>query len=137
MSEPSTISKPRMLDLLGPIRGAALLTLRAVEFGFYHLLLTALDRASRLPRNTTMPEAARLYRENTALKGQLDALEAELAQRTEPAPTPMATRAAQVFAYLAHARRRAFPALLPLGVAAHNKAMGDPLALAARAPGHG
>lgn len=46
-----------------------------------------------------MPEAARLYRENIALKAQLDALEAELAQRTEPAPTPMATRAAQVFAY--------------------------------------
>jgi transposase len=47
-----------------------------------------------------MPEAARLYRENIALKAQLDALEAELAQRTEPAPVPMATRASQVFAYL-------------------------------------
>jgi transposase InsO family protein len=79
---------------------AASLTLRAVEFGFYHLLLTTVDRVSRLPRNTTMPEAARLYRENIALKAQLDALEAELAQRTEPAPTPMTTRAAQAFAYL-------------------------------------
>jgi hypothetical protein len=100
MSEPSKISKPRTLDLLGRIKGAASLTLRAVEFGFYHLLLTTVGRVSRLPRNTTMPEAARLYRENIALKAQLDALEAELAQRTEPAPTPMATRAAQVFAYL-------------------------------------
>ncbi|WP_426744653.1 helix-turn-helix domain-containing protein [Myxococcus faecalis] len=100
MSEPSKISRPRTLDLRGRIKGAAALTLRAVEFGFYHLLLTTVDRVSRLPRNTTMPEAARLYRENIALKAQFDALEAELAQRTEPAPTPMATRAAQVFAYL-------------------------------------
>jgi transposase len=82
------------------LSSAASLTLRAVEFGFYRLLLTTVDRVSRLPRNTTMPEAARLYRENIALKAQLDALAAELAQRTDPAPTPMATRAAQVFAYL-------------------------------------
>jgi hypothetical protein len=33
------------------------------------------DRASRLPRDTTVPEAMRLYRENIALKAQLDALE--------------------------------------------------------------
>lgn len=92
-------SKPRGGGLLDRIKSAASLTLRAVEFGYYHLLLSTVDRVSRLPRNTTMPEAARLYRENIALKAQLDALEAELAQRTEPAPVPMATRASQVFAY--------------------------------------
>jgi len=89
-----------MSGIIDRIKNAASLTRRAVEFGFYHVLLSTLDRVSRLPRNTTMPEAARLYRENIALKAQLDALEAELAQRTEPAPTPMSTRAAQVFAYL-------------------------------------
>ncbi len=89
-----------MSGIIDRIKSAALLTLRTVEFGFYHVLLSTVDRVSRLPRNTTMPEAARLYRENIALKAQLDALEAELAQRTEPAPTPMSTRAAQVFAYL-------------------------------------
>lgn len=89
-----------MSGIIDRIKSAASLTLRTVEFGFYHVLLSTVDRVSRLPRNTTMPEAARLYRENIALKAQLDALEAELAQRTEPAPTPMSTRAAQVFAYL-------------------------------------
>jgi hypothetical protein len=48
------------------------LLLRSLEFGFYHCLLSAVDRVSRLPRNTTMPEAARLYRENIALKAQLE-----------------------------------------------------------------
>jgi transposase InsO family protein len=90
-------SRPR--GILDRIKRAAALTLRAVEFGYYHVLLSTVDRVSRLPRNTTVPEAMRLYRENIALKAQLDALEAELAQRTKPAPTPMATRAAQVFAY--------------------------------------
>ncbi|NNC02710.1 helix-turn-helix domain-containing protein [Corallococcus exiguus] len=90
--------KPVGLSVVNRIMRA--LTLRAVDFGYYHLLLTTVDCVSRLPRNTTMPEAARLYREDIALKAQLDALEAEFAQRTEPAPTPMATRAAQVFAYL-------------------------------------
>ena len=52
------------------------LTLRTVEFLFYHLLLSVVDRVSRLPRDsTTMPEAIRLYRENVALKAQIDALE--------------------------------------------------------------
>lgn len=79
---------------------AAALTLRTVEFGYYHVLLTAVDRVSRLPRNTTVPEAMRLYRENIALKAQLDALVAELG-REETTPTKsVATRAAQAFAYL-------------------------------------
>ncbi len=41
-----------------------------------------MDRVSRLPRNTTMPEAMRLYRENIALKVQLDALGAKLERVT-------------------------------------------------------
>jgi transposase InsO family protein len=82
------------------LKSAASLTVRATEFGFYHVLITTVDRVSRLPRNTMMPEAARLYRENIALKAQLDALEAELARVSEPAPVAMSTRAAQVFAYL-------------------------------------
>jgi hypothetical protein len=61
------------MNAIDRIKRAAALTLRAVEFGFYHLLLTTVDRVSHLPRNTTMPEAARLYRENIALKAQLDA----------------------------------------------------------------
>jgi hypothetical protein len=40
------------------------LLLRSLEFGFYHCLLSVVDRVSKLPRNTTMPEAARLYRAN-------------------------------------------------------------------------
>jgi transposase len=87
------------MSLIDRIKRAASLTLRAVEFGYYHVLLSGVDRISRLPRNTTVPEAMRLYRENIALKAQLDALEAELKLRTKPAPVPMATRAAQVFAY--------------------------------------
>ena len=49
-----------------------------------------------------MPEAARLYRENIALKAQLDVLEARL-KREEEKPKkkrPLRERAAQVFAYL-------------------------------------
>jgi hypothetical protein len=97
-------------------------------------LLSTVDRVSRLPRNTTVPEAMRLYRENITLKTQLDALEAELAQRT--APVPMVTRAAQAFAYfLTRARRRIVPVLLPLGLAAHHQAVGD--VLPAPSPTHG
>lgn len=49
-----------------------ILLARSLEFGFYHCLLSAVDRVSQLPRNTTMPEASRLYRENIALKAQLE-----------------------------------------------------------------
>jgi len=48
--------------------------LRTIEFMFYHLLLSAVDRVARLPRTTMLPEAARLYRQDLALKAQLDAL---------------------------------------------------------------
>lgn len=85
------------------IKRAASLTLRAVEFGYYYLvLLTAVDHVSRLPRNTTMPEAARLCRENIALTAS-DALEAELTQRIKPAPSlggdARLAGASQVLAY--------------------------------------
>ena len=79
------------------------LILRSVEFLFYHLLLRAVDRVSRLPRGETMPEAMRLYRENIALKAQLDRLGAQLAlyETTRGRkPTPLRARAAEVFAYL-------------------------------------
>lgn len=82
--------------------GVLRLLLRSLEFCFYHCLLSAVDRVSKLPRNTTMLEAARLYRENIALKAQLDVLEARL-KREEAGVKPkrsLRERAAQVFAYL-------------------------------------
>ncbi len=39
------------------------LVLRTFEFLFYHLLLSGIDRVSRLPRDSTVSEAMRLYRE--------------------------------------------------------------------------
>lgn len=63
-----TRPRPRKPGILDRIKNAATLTLRAVEFGYYHVLLSTVDRVSRLPRNTTVPEAMRLYRENIALK---------------------------------------------------------------------
>src|SRR3989442_305747 len=53
---------------------------RTAEFLFYHLLISFVDRVNRLPRERVMPEAMRLYRENIALKAQLDALTSELAK---------------------------------------------------------
>lgn len=76
------------------------LTLRFLEFLAYSFLLTVVDRVSRLSRYTTEPDAMRLYRENIALKAQLDALERHLdALGVRKRPT-VALRAAQVFAYL-------------------------------------
>lgn len=72
---PAPRPRPRKPGVLDRIKQAASLTLRAGEFGYYHVLLSAVDRVARLPRNTTVPEAMRLYRENIALKAQLDALE--------------------------------------------------------------
>lgn len=90
----------RGLGIIARITRAASLAARAVEFTYYHALISVVDRVSRLPRSTMMPEVARLYRENIALKAQLDALESELQRVGAPAPVPMATRAAQAFAYL-------------------------------------
>ncbi|MCG8555627.1 MAG: hypothetical protein MJD61_10130, partial [Proteobacteria bacterium] len=71
------------------------------EFLFYHLLITFVDRLSRLPRNSTPPDIMRLYRENLALKAQNGALLLELnTMKGKRAKMPMRVRAAQVFAYL-------------------------------------
>jgi hypothetical protein len=65
-------------DLRGLRRHEGALVLRATEFLLYRVLLSLVDRATRLPRGATVPEAMRLYRENIALKAQLDALERHL-----------------------------------------------------------
>src|SRR4051794_20986242 len=79
------------------------LALRTVEFLFYHLLLSAVDRVSRLPRDSSgMPEAMRLYRENIGLKAQIEALERHIVfldGRKKPQRVGLGLRAAQVFAY--------------------------------------
>jgi transposase len=75
--------------------------LRTVEFLFYHLLICLVDRLSRLPRSSCPPDAMRLYRENLALKVQLEALAADIARlRGKSARASLRTRAAQVWAYL-------------------------------------
>lgn len=79
------------------------LALRTVEFLFYHLLLSLVDRVSRLPRDSsTMPEVMRLYRENVGLKAQIEALERHilfLEGKKKPQRVGLGLRAAQVFAY--------------------------------------
>jgi transposase InsO family protein len=74
---------------------------RTLEFAFYQLLICFVDRLSRLPRDSCPPDAMRLYRENLALKVQLDALVAEVT-RVDGKKTRVSlrTRAAQVWAYL-------------------------------------
>jgi hypothetical protein len=75
--------------------------LRTLEFAFYQLLICIVDRVSRLPRDSWPPDAMRLYRENLALKVQLDALAAEVTRvRGKKARVSLRTRAAQVWAYL-------------------------------------
>lgn len=77
------------------------LAFRTFEFLFYHVLLSLVDRVARLPRTTMLPEAARLYRQNIALKAQLDALEDHLARiENKRRAKPLSVRAAQVFALL-------------------------------------
>lgn len=77
------------------------LAFRTIEFLFYHVLLAVVDRVARLPRTTMLPEAARLYRQNIALKAQLDALEDHLARiENKRRAKPLSVRAAQVFALL-------------------------------------
>lgn len=77
------------------------LAFRTVEFLFYHVLLSLVDRVARLPRTTMLPEAARLYRQNLALKAQLDSLEDHLARiENKRRAKPLSVRAAQVFALL-------------------------------------
>jgi putative transposase len=87
------------------------LAFRATEFLFYHLLISAVDRVSRLPRDGVMPEAMRLYRENIALKAQLDALRLCLRlqdKKKGKKRVPLGVRAAQVFAWLLTRRNDVF-----------------------------
>jgi hypothetical protein len=85
------------------------LILRTLELTFYHLLICFVDRLSRLPRTSVPPDAMRLYRENLALKVQLDALTAETTRlRGKRARASLRTRAAQVWAYLATRANRPF-----------------------------
>ena len=76
------------------------LAIRTAEFVFYHLLLSLVDHVSGLPRNMMVPEAMRLYRENIALKAQLEALERHLVRvETKRKRVSLGIRAAQIFAY--------------------------------------
>lgn len=87
------------------------LALHAAEFLFYHLLLTAVDRVSSLPRDGVMPEAMRLYRENIALKAQLDALQLHIRvqdKKNGKRRVPLGVRAAQVFAWMLTRRNDVF-----------------------------
>lgn len=85
------------------------LVFRTFEFLFYHLLISFVDRVSRLPRNSTPPDVMRLYRENLALKVQNGALLLELnREKGKRAKMPMRVRAAQVFAYLLNSGNREF-----------------------------
>jgi hypothetical protein len=79
------------------------LALRTTEFLFYHLLISLVDRVNRLPRDGVMPEAMRLYRENIALKAQIDVLNRCLTlyqTKKGRKRVPLATRAGQVLAFL-------------------------------------
>jgi transposase InsO family protein len=99
----STDRRSQVLDLIASVGTLVLvlsLFLRATEFVFYHLLLTLVDFVSALPRDMMVPEAMRLYRENIALKAQLEALERHLVRIEAPKRVSLSVRAAQVFAYL-------------------------------------
>src|SRR5260370_33219874 len=75
------------------------LTTRTAAFVFYHLLLTFVDRVSGLPGDMTVPEAMRTYRENIALKAQLEALE-RVRGETKRNRISLGVRAAQGRPYL-------------------------------------
>jgi len=67
----------------------------------FHILISLVDRISRLPRNSNPPEVMRLLRENIALKAQVRALVLELKASKGVQPrVSLRTRAAQVFAFL-------------------------------------
>lgn len=72
-----------------------------IQFLVYHLLISIVDRISRLPRSGVQPEVERILRENLALKAQVRALLLELkSERGSRPKVSLRTRAAQVFAYL-------------------------------------
>ncbi len=80
-----------------------------LELLFFHILITIVDRVSRLPRHSTPPELMRLCREDIALKSQLRALVLELKAAESNKPTvSVRTRAAQVLAYLLTRNDKAF-----------------------------
>ena len=80
-----------MLNLIG----------RLAEFTFYRALIAAADAVCRLPRDME-PDVLRLYRENIALKAQLEALHHEMTlRRGKKKPVvSLSVRAAQVFPFL-------------------------------------
>jgi transposase len=85
------------------------LVFRTFEFLVYHLLISIVDRVSRLPRGGVQPEVGRLLRENLALKAQVRALVLELKREHGARPkVSLRTRAAQVFAYLLTRGDKAF-----------------------------
>jgi len=85
------------------------LVFRTIQFLAYHVIISVVDRVSRLPRNSTPPELMRLYRENIALKSQVRALVLELKAVAGKKPrVSMRTRAAQVLAYLLTRGDKAF-----------------------------
>ncbi len=79
------------------------------ELLFFHVLITIVDRMSRLPRHSTPPELLCLHRENIALKSQVRALVLELeAAKGKKATMSVRTRAAQVLACLLTTKDKAF-----------------------------
>ena len=99
------LSRPgvrRALDLLASMVSIVFvlsLAIRTAEFVFYHLL-SLVDHVSGLPRDMMVPEAMLLYRENIALKAQLEALERHLVRvETKRKRVSLGVRTAQVFAY--------------------------------------
>lgn len=77
------------------------LVFRTTQFIAYHLLISTVDRISRLPRNSNPSEVMRLLRKNIVLKEQVRALVLELkAEKGSRPRVLMRTRAAQVFAYM-------------------------------------
>jgi transposase len=85
------------------------LAFRTLEFLFYHLLISFVDRVSRLPRSSPPSDIMRVHREDFALKAQNDTLLRELnTMRGKRAKMPMRVRAAQIFAYLLTRGNREF-----------------------------
>ena len=82
---------------------------RAIEFTTYSLVIKAVDKISKLPRNSQPSDLERLYRENLALKAQLETVKREIKIKIGKRP-PMSvrTRAAQVFAYLLNRGNKPF-----------------------------
>ena len=66
---------------------------RAVEFTAYHLVINAVDKISKLPRNSQPSEMERLYRENIGLKAQLEAAKKEIKNKFKAVkPSPKTPR---------------------------------------------